>query len=99
MLQTCTASLIIYHPRLKDEVGPNNSVVDKLEWAAEQAAIGADPAGVLVCWSAIVLEDFRVRNAGIPQANSTTLLQRMNQQSGMICVLLCKQTSMAWRKK
>jgi hypothetical protein len=56
--------------------------------------IGADPAAVLVCWSAIILEDFRARNAGIPQASSTNLLQTMNRQSEMICELLCKQTSM-----
>jgi hypothetical protein len=60
------------------------------------ARIGADPAAVLVYWPAAILEDFRTRNAGIPQANCTNLLKTITPQSEMLlCELLRKQTSMA----
>jgi hypothetical protein len=60
------------------------------------ARIGADPAAVLVYWPAAILEDFRTRNAGIPQANYTNLLKTITPQSEMLlCELLRKQTSMA----
>ena len=101
ILETCMASLIMWHNTLIKELGHENAVVTKLNAAAREAKIADQRFGnvapelILLKWSDIVMEGFKTSNKSIDQvgADGSGLAVAINQQSEMFNLLLAKLDS------
>ena len=92
VLRTCTASLIMYHRMVTQELGSANAVATKLRNSARSALItdtcfpNKSPESLLDDWSDIIKTDYQERNPEIARATPDAIQMAtvMNQQTKLM---------------
>ena len=83
-LETCTASMILYHPTLLGKYGASNYIVNHMveRMVSCKAALSLKDADKKLSeWSREIEKDMRSRNREIQRATERHLLEASNQQS------------------
>jgi hypothetical protein len=80
MLNTCTATLLMYHPKMIQEYTAANILVIKVNESAKLAGVQDH----LLEWSKCIRDDFTMRHSTIQQASDATIVQACNQQTEML---------------
>jgi hypothetical protein len=87
LIDTCTAAAIMYHPKMFQDVGMEDPMVDKMLSAVVEIGLAAtkDVAQQIIGnWSQIILADFNDRNNHIRLASNRNLSQIIDMQTTTI---------------
>ena len=100
LLRTCTASLMMYFPKILLDFGPRNAVVEKLIAVGRKVGIGHDVSAVLHEYAETIRNDFRARNVEIrPATTEVNLIDTINQQSRVLCEVRRRQADESTAKQ